>query len=54
MYLYRPGYTDPKTRERRKQRTYWVEYYVGGRRFRESTGTRAGTGPGESSTGSQR
>jgi site-specific recombinase XerD len=38
--VYRPTYTDKGTGERKTASTWWVQYYVRGTRFRESSGSR--------------
>jgi hypothetical protein len=37
--VFRPPYKDPKTGERRQSRVWWYEFWVGGRRIRESART---------------
>ncbi len=40
MKVYRRSWKDPKTGQRKEGRTWWALYYVGGRRFNESLGTK--------------
>ncbi len=40
MKVFKRSWKDPKTGERREGKTYWALYYVGGRRFHESLGTK--------------
>jgi integrase len=37
--VFRPTYNEPKTGERRQSRIWWYEFWVGGRRIRESART---------------
>jgi hypothetical protein len=39
--VYRPTYVDKGTGERKEASTWWIEYYVRGVRFRESSGSRS-------------
>ena len=39
MSVFRPTYTDPKTGERRQSRIWWYEFWIAGRRIRESART---------------
>ena len=37
MAVYRPTYTDPKTREKKQQRVWWFNFTFAGKRYQEST-----------------
>ena len=39
MSVFRPTYKDPKTGERRQSRIWWYEFWIAGRRIRESART---------------
>lgn len=42
MHIYKPKYTDPKTKERRESGVWWIKFYVEGRKkpIRRSLRTR--------------
>jgi hypothetical protein len=39
MSVFRPTYKDPTTGERRQSRIWWYEFWIAGRRIRESART---------------
>lgn len=38
-YVFRPTYTDRRSRERKEGAVWWVQYYYQGKRYRESSGS---------------